>query len=74
MTTSGSIRGIPFCTLGGGHYAIDPVLESRSGPVPRREGPGQLAILLCEERSAVVHIENFLDRHIILPPDAFKCS
>ncbi|MEO1732884.1 MAG: phosphodiesterase [Pseudomonadota bacterium] len=76
MTTSGMVKGIPFCTLGGGHYAIDPVLESRSGPVPggpvpRREGPGQLAVVLCDDTSVVVHMENFLDRHIQLAPDAF---
>jgi len=76
MTTAGTVRGIPFCTLGGGHYAIDPVLQSRSGPfpggqVPRREGPGQLAVVLCDDTSVVVHMENFLDRHIILAPDLF---
>lgn len=79
LTTSGSVRGIPFCTLGGGHYTIDPVLESRSGPVPggpvpRREGPGQLAVVLCDERSVVVHMENFLDRHVVLAPDLFGWS
>ncbi|MEO0680926.1 MAG: metallophosphoesterase, partial [Pseudomonadota bacterium] len=34
LTAAGSVRGVPFCTLGGGHYSIEPVLESRSGPVP----------------------------------------
>ncbi len=79
MTTAGSVGGVPFCTLGGGHYAIDPVLESRSGPVPagsvpRREGPGQLAVVLCDESSVVVHMENFLDRHLVLAPDLFGWS
>ncbi|MEO0975803.1 MAG: metallophosphoesterase [Pseudomonadota bacterium] len=79
MTTSGTVRGIPFCTLGGGHYSIEPMLESRSGPVPggpvpRREGPGQLAVVLCDETSVVVHMENFLDRHLVLAPDLFGWS
>ena len=79
MTTTGTVRGVPFCTLGGGHYAIDPVLQSRSGPVPggpvpRREGPGQLAVVLCDDQSVVVHMENFLDRHIVLASDLFGWS
>lgn len=75
MTTSGSYRGIPFCTLAGGHYSIEPTLESLSGPipnrVPRREGPGQLAVVLADADSTVVHMENFLDRHLVMPRDLF---
>lgn len=79
MTTAGTVRGVPYCTLGGGHYTIEPILESRSGPVPggsvpRREGPGQLAVVLCDERSVVVHMENFLDRHLVLAADLFSWS
>lgn len=79
MTTSGMIDGVPFCTLAGAHYSIEPVLESRSGPipggpVPRREGPGQLAVVLCDGASTVVHMENFIDRHLVLAPDLFGWS
>ncbi|MEM0936588.1 MAG: metallophosphoesterase [Pseudomonadota bacterium] len=76
MTASGTYAGIPFCTFAGGHYSIEPTLESRSGPVPepvpRREGPGQLAVVLCTETSVVVHMENFLDSHAVLPPENFQ--
>jgi len=78
MTTAGSFAGVPFCTFAGGHYSIEPTLESRSGPVPspvaRREGPGQLAVVLCTEASVVVHMENFLDAHAVLPAENFGWS
>lgn len=75
MTTSGSYKGIPFCTMAGGHYSIEPTLESRSGPIPgrvdRREGPGQLAVVLADEHSTVVHMEDFLNRHLVMAPELF---
>ncbi|MEL6100371.1 MAG: metallophosphoesterase [Pseudomonadota bacterium] len=86
MTTSGSFNGIPFCTFAGAHYNIEPMLTSRSGPVPaergpgylspvpRREGPGQLAVVLCGPDTVVVHMENFLDRHLVLAPGLFAWS
>lgn len=79
MSASGTYRGVPFCTLSGAHYAIEPVLESRSGPVPggpvpRREGPGQLAVVLCAQASVVVHLENFLDANQVMSPDLFAWS
>ncbi|MEO1679543.1 MAG: metallophosphoesterase [Pseudomonadota bacterium] len=76
MTVSGSFAGVPFCTFAGGHYSIEPTLESRSGAVPgpvaRREGPGQMAVVLCSDHSVVVHMENFLDSHAVLPAENFK--
>lgn len=77
MTTAGCYRGLPFSTLAGGHYNIDPVLQSKSGSisstlVPRREGPGQLAVVLSDDEATVVHMENFLDRHLVLAKDLFK--
>ncbi|MEM9870365.1 MAG: metallophosphoesterase [Pseudomonadota bacterium] len=85
MTTSGNFRGVPFCTFAGAHYSIEPMSTERSGPVPeergryvspvpRREGPGQLAVVLCSDDSVVVHMENFLDRHLVLAPDLFAWS
>lgn len=85
MTTSGNYRGVPFCTFAGGHYSIEPMLSTKSGPVPsagghyvspvpRREGPGQIAVVLCDEDRVVVHMENFLDRHLVLAPDLFAWS
>lgn len=85
MTTAGNYRGVPFCTFAGAHYSIEPMSTARSGevpdtreryvsPVPRREGPGQLAVVLCDADSVVVHMENFLDRHLVLAPDLFAWS
>ncbi|MEL6467411.1 MAG: metallophosphoesterase [Pseudomonadota bacterium] len=85
MTTSGSYCGVPFCTFAGAHYSIEPMSIARSGPVPeerghyvspvpRREGPGQLAVVLCRDDGVVVHMDNFLDRHLVLAPDLFAWS
>lgn len=75
MTASGTYKGIPFCTLSGCHYSIEPTLESLSGPVPapvpRREGPGELAVVLSDEEATVVHMEAFLDRYLVLPLENF---
>lgn len=82
MTTAGNYRGVPFCTFAGAYYNIEPMSVARSGPVPeqqghyvspvpRREGPGQLAVVLCTPDSTVVHMENFLDRHLVMAPDLF---
>ncbi|MEM8552056.1 MAG: metallophosphoesterase [Pseudomonadota bacterium] len=76
MTTSGTVGGVPFATFAGAHYSIDPTLETRSGPVPapvaRREGPGQIAVALCDGQSVVVHMENFLDGNAVMPPELFS--
>lgn len=78
MTVSGTVQGIPFTTLAGAHYNIEPVLTSRSGPVPgpvpRREGPGQIAVVLSDGTSTVVHMENFLDRHPVMAQELFGWS
>ncbi|MEM9430579.1 MAG: metallophosphoesterase [Pseudomonadota bacterium] len=75
MTTSGHVSGIPFCSFAGGHYNIEPVLEALSGPVPplvpRREGPAQMAVVLCDASSTVVHFENTIDANAIMSPDLF---
>ncbi|BCH25418.1 metallophosphoesterase [Mesorhizobium sp. L-8-3] len=75
MTSSGTYSGIPFSTFAGNHYTIEPTLQSLSGalpaPVPRREGPGQIAVVIVDERSAVVLKENFLDRHLVLAQELF---
>jgi 3',5'-cyclic AMP phosphodiesterase CpdA len=75
MTASGSYRGIPFSNFAGNHYSIEPTLQSLSGPLPapvrRREGPGQIAVVLVDRNSAVVIKENFLDRHPVLAQELF---
>lgn len=75
MTVSGTYKGIAFCTLAGCHYSIEPTLESLSGPVPapvpRREGPGEIAVVLSDGDSTVVHMEKFLDRHLVMAQEFF---
>ncbi len=75
MSASGTYRGIPFSTFAGNHYSIEPTLLSLSGPLPapvtRREGPGQIAVVVVDDVSAVVLNENFLDRHLPLAPELF---
>lgn len=75
MTTSGFYRGVPFSTLAGSHYNIEPTLKYADGrlmpPVPRREGPGQIAVILSDEDSTVVHMMNFIDRHLPMAQELF---
>lgn len=75
MTSSGTYRGIPFSTFAGNHYSIEPTLQSLSGPLPapvqRREGPGQIAVVIVDQDAAVVLKENFLDRHLVLAQELF---
>ena len=76
MSVSGSLKGVPFCTIAGSHYNIEPLLgaatqERSAGFVPRREGPGQLAVVLSDENATVVHMENYIDRHLVLSPELF---
>ncbi|TCT36298.1 metallophosphoesterase [Martelella mediterranea] len=75
MSTSGNYRGVPFCTIAGGHYNIEPTLGAPDitfqTPVPRREGPGQLAVVLSDKTSTVVHMENYIDRHLVMAPALF---
>ena len=76
MSVSGNFRGVPFCTIAGSHYNIEPTLgaptqERSAGFVPRREGPGQLAVVLSDDTATVVHMENYIDRHLVLSPELF---
>ncbi|PCJ90163.1 MAG: hypothetical protein COA52_10825 [Hyphomicrobiales bacterium] len=75
MNVSGSYKGIPFCTVAGCHYNIEPTLQSASGPIParvaRREGPGQIGIVLSNEDSTVVHMQNFLDGNDVMAAKHF---
>lgn len=76
MTASGTFAGVPFCTFAGSHYSIEPTLASAAfpdfGAVAKREGPGQIAAVLCNETSVVVHIESFFDRNPVLSQSFFK--
>lgn len=76
MSVSGQVQGIPFCTIAGSHYNIEPILGAPDNKgshhsVPRREGPGQIAVVLSDDATTVVHMENHLDRHLRMAPDLF---
>lgn len=77
MSVSGTMMGVPFCTIAGGHYSIEPTLGKPTPThgtefVPRREGPGQLAVVLSDEKATVVHMENYIDRHLVMAPRLFQ--
>ena len=75
MTTSGYFKGLPFTTFSGSHYIIEPTLNYIDGrikpPVPRREGPGQIAVVISDKESTVIHMENFIDRHLTMAQELF---
>ena len=75
MTSSGFYKGVPFSTLSGSHYNIEPTLKYADSrlmpPVPRREGPGQIAVVLSDKDSTVIHMMNFIDRHLPMAQDLF---
>jgi len=71
ITTSGVIGGIPFSTLGGNHYAFDSFSSPDIGEMTRREGPGQMAVVLSDAQTTVVHFESFWNKNAAMSPDLF---
>jgi len=71
ITTSGVIGGIPFCTMGGNHYSFDSFSSPDIGDMIRREGPGQMAVVLSDAETTVVHFENFWNKNEAMSPDLF---
>ncbi len=71
MSTAGTLLGVPFTTISGLHYNIFSNLEGPLNDVPRREGPGQVGVVLAGPESVVVHHENAFDRHQDLPAPLF---
>ncbi|WP_171060483.1 metallophosphoesterase [Poseidonocella sp. HB161398] len=66
MATTTLRRGIPYHTIAGGHATM----REEFGPAPyrtRREGPGQMAVILSEADRTVLHFDNYIDRHPELP-------
>ena len=61
--------------IGSSHYNIEPTLKYADSrlmpPVPRREGPGQIAVILSNKDSTVVHMMNFIDRHLPMAQELF---
>lgn len=77
-TSTGTYAGVPYCTNAGVHYSIEPTLLAKSGHFPnmtaRREGPGQIAVVVSDAEGTVVHMENFLDANARLDPELFRWS
>lgn len=71
MSTAGTLLGVPFTTISGLHYNICPRLDGPLIDVPRREGPGQIGVVLATSDGVVVHYENAFDRHPDLPAPLF---
>ncbi len=71
LSSSGVYRGIPFTTFAGSHYNIDPRQDDTDRRAPRREGPGQCAVVWSDEEATVVLQEDFLTRHQQMPPELF---
>ncbi|MBM7067367.1 metallophosphoesterase [Actibacterium sp. 188UL27-1] len=68
-SVAGSFCGLPFTTISGNHYNILPKLGGDFSDVPRREGPGQIGLVLATDDTVVVHHETFFDRHAIQPAE-----
>ena len=71
LGSSGTFRGIPFTTFAGSHYNIDPRRHDPDCRAPRREGPGQYAVVWSDEESTVVLQEDFHSRHAAMPRELF---
>jgi 3',5'-cyclic-AMP phosphodiesterase len=63
MSAAGVCRGVPFTTISGSHYNLFPQLFGTIAEMPRREGPGQVGVVLADRDAVVVHHENFFDMH-----------
>ncbi|MEL6167602.1 MAG: metallophosphoesterase [Pseudomonadota bacterium] len=71
MSTAGYAAGVPFTTIGGATYSIAPRLRGPLNDVPRREGPGQIGVVIANEDRVVVHQENVVDRNAVMPKELF---
>ncbi|MCY3880216.1 MAG: phosphodiesterase [Rhodobacteraceae bacterium] len=72
LASSGMLHGIPFSTCAGCHYNIEPRRQDPEYRAPRREGPGQYAVVWSDAESTVVLQEDFHDRHQVMPPELFR--
>ncbi len=71
LTSSGVYRGLSFTTLAGCSYNIAPRKHDPQSRAPRREGPGQYAVVWSGGDSTVVLQEDFHNRHAVMPRELF---
>ena len=72
LNSSGSVRGIPFTTFAGNHYNIEPRAHDENERAPRHDGPGQYAVVWTGGNSTIVLCEDFMNRHVRMPREAFS--
>ena len=72
LSATGVCRGIPFTTLSGCHFRIEPRMSRPDREVRCYEGPSQYLSVISDHSSTVIRFENFIDRHIFLPPELFE--
>lgn len=70
-STTALVHGIPCSTVAGNHYNFDAFSAAEIGDMTRREGPGQMAVVLSDENSTVLHYEDFWTRHDAMDPKHF---
>lgn len=66
-TSTGLWHGLPFTTLAGGHYNVTIPLAGDVTPIQRLAGPAQLAVILSSADQTLVHFDNYIDDHRVLP-------
>jgi 3',5'-cyclic-AMP phosphodiesterase len=62
-------KGLPFTTLSGGHYNVTIPLGQPAGEPDRLTGPAQMAVVLTDAEQTLVHFDNYLDDHAVIPRD-----
>lgn len=60
-------KGLPFTTLAGGHYNVTIPLGLPYREPERLSGPAQMAVVLTDADQTLVHFDNYLDDHQIIP-------
>lgn len=66
-TSTGLWHGLPFTTLAGGHYNVTIPLAGDTTPIQRLAGPAQLAVILSSADQTLIHFDNYIDDHGVLP-------
>jgi Icc protein len=59
LTSTATLRGLPFTTLAGGHYSC--TVDQPHVPMRRLAGPGQMAFIIGTPDSTTVLFDDFID-------------
>ncbi|WP_157959645.1 metallophosphoesterase [Devosia submarina] len=62
LTSTAMWQGLPFTTLAGNHYYC--TFDQPGVPMRRLAGPGQMAIVIGNPESTIVHFDNYLDANL----------